>query len=44
MSLTLAEVARLIDGRLVGNGELAISGAATLSTARPGEITRADNP
>ncbi|HUE73985.1 MAG TPA: UDP-3-O-(3-hydroxymyristoyl)glucosamine N-acyltransferase [Pirellulaceae bacterium] len=44
MSLTLAQIAQLIEGQLVGDGELSISGAATLSTARPGEITLCDNP
>ncbi len=43
MSLTLAQIAKLVDGQLVGSGELPISGAATLSTVRPGEITLCDN-
>ena len=43
MSLTLAQIARLVDGQLLGDGQLPISGAATLSTARPGEITFCDN-
>src|SRR5438876_11252994 len=44
MSLVLAEIARLIDGQLCGDGTLSISGAATLPVARPGEITLADHP
>ena len=44
MSLTLSEIARLIDGRLTGDGDLLIHGAATLAVARAGEITLADNP
>jgi UDP-3-O-[3-hydroxymyristoyl] glucosamine N-acyltransferase len=44
MSLTLAEIARLVDGQLTGDGELLIVGAATLPVARPGEITLADHP
>jgi UDP-3-O-[3-hydroxymyristoyl] glucosamine N-acyltransferase len=44
MSLSLAQIAELVDGRLVGDGSLQITGAATLATARPGEITLADNP
>ncbi len=43
MSLTLAQIARLVDGQLLGDGQLPICGAATLSTARPGEITLCDN-
>src|SRR5437868_8631388 len=44
MSLALAEIARLVDGQLTGDGELQITGAATLPVARPGEITLADHP
>ena len=44
MSLTLAEIARLVDGQLVGDDNLIITGAATLPVARPGEITLADHP
>jgi UDP-3-O-[3-hydroxymyristoyl] glucosamine N-acyltransferase len=43
MSLPLSEIARLVDGNLTGS-DLAISGAATLPVARPGEITLADHP
>ncbi|MEX2172761.1 MAG: UDP-3-O-(3-hydroxymyristoyl)glucosamine N-acyltransferase [Pirellulaceae bacterium] len=44
MALTLTEIARLVDGRLVGSGDLCIAGAATMACARPGEITLADHP
>ncbi len=44
MGLPLAEIARLIDGNLSSQGDLDISGAATLPVARPGEITLADSP
>lgn len=44
MSLTLAEIARLVEGQLVGDDDLVITGAATLPVARPGEITLADHP
>ena len=42
MFVTLRELAELVGGRLVGDGELLISGAATIRDARPGEITLAD--
>jgi UDP-3-O-[3-hydroxymyristoyl] glucosamine N-acyltransferase len=44
MSLALSEIAHLVDGRLSGNGDLVIDGAATLAVAGPGEITLADSP
>ena len=44
MSLTLQEIAHLVDGRLSGDGDLKIHGAATLAVATQGEITLADNP
>lgn len=44
MSLSLAEIARLVEGQLTGDDELQIHGAATLAVARPGEITLADHP
>ena len=43
MNLTLSAIAELVQGELHGDGQLAMTGAATLSTARPGEITLADN-
>jgi len=44
MQATLAELAALVHGRLVGNGDLLIRGAAPLRDARPGEITLIDKP
>lgn len=44
MSLTLSEIARLVDGRLTGDGDLTIHGAATIAVATAGQITLADNP
>jgi UDP-3-O-[3-hydroxymyristoyl] glucosamine N-acyltransferase len=44
MSLALSEIARMVEGRLTGDGDLKISGAATLRVARAGEITLADHP
>jgi UDP-3-O-[3-hydroxymyristoyl] glucosamine N-acyltransferase len=43
MASSLAELAQLVGGRLVGDGDLAITGAATLETAVPGEITLIDS-
>lgn len=43
MARTLAELARLVRGTLVGDGDLEITGAATLTEAAPGEITLLDN-
>ncbi len=42
MQATLAELAALVDGQLVGNGDLVIRGAAPLADAGPGEITLID--
>ncbi|HTM56529.1 MAG TPA: UDP-3-O-(3-hydroxymyristoyl)glucosamine N-acyltransferase [Pirellulales bacterium] len=42
MPTTLAALAQLVDGEVVGDGALAIRGAATLLDAQPGEITLAD--
>ena len=44
MSLRLGEIARLVEGKLTGNADLVIEGAATLPVARPGDITLADHP
>lgn len=44
MGLPLHEIACLVDGRLCGATDLEITGAATIATARPGEITLADSP
>lgn len=43
MNLTLSAIADLVQGALHGDGQLAVTGAATLVTAKPGEITLADN-
>ena len=42
MSIRLAELAELVEGSLNGDGQLPISGAASLSDAGPGHITFAD--
>ena len=42
MQATLAELAGLVHGRLIGNGDLLIRGAAPLRDAGPGEITLVD--
>lgn len=43
MNLTLSDIAALVQGQLNGDGSLVMTGAATLATAKPGEITLADN-
>lgn len=43
MAATLAELAQLVGGTLLGPGELEIEGAATLSTAGPHDITFVDS-
>jgi len=43
MSLSLAEIARLVHGQLYGDGDIQLTGAATIACAREGEITLADN-
>jgi len=42
MQATLAELAALVDGYLIGDGGLVICGAATLRDAGPGQITLVD--
>jgi UDP-3-O-[3-hydroxymyristoyl] glucosamine N-acyltransferase len=42
MQATLAQLAALVDGSLLGDGRLVIHGAATLRDAGPGEITLVD--
>lgn len=44
MIITLREIADLIGGRLTGDGNLEITGAATIRDASPGQITLADKP
>lgn len=43
MSTTLADLAKLVNGRLVGEPTTAITGAATLDVVEPGQITLADH-
>lgn len=43
-STTLADLADLVGGCLVGDGSLPITGAETIDLARQGEITLADHP
>jgi UDP-3-O-[3-hydroxymyristoyl] glucosamine N-acyltransferase len=42
MQATLAELAALVDGRVLGDGDLLIDGAAPLCHALPGQITLLD--
>ena len=42
MQATLAELATLVNGNLIGDGDLVIGGAAPLRDAAPGEITLID--
>lgn len=42
MQATLAELAALVDGQLIGDGDLPIRGAAIIRDAEPGEITLID--
>lgn len=42
MQATLAELAALVDGQLLGDGRLTIRGAATLRDVEPGQITLVD--
>jgi UDP-3-O-[3-hydroxymyristoyl] glucosamine N-acyltransferase len=42
MAATLGELARLVEGRLVGDGSVEVLGAATLLDAGPGDITFVD--
>jgi len=42
MPATLKEIAKLVDGLLLGQDDLVIHGAATLRDAQPGEITLVD--
>ena len=44
MSTTLADLAKLVNGRLCGEPTLEIQGAGTLTAATPGQITLADSP
>jgi UDP-3-O-[3-hydroxymyristoyl] glucosamine N-acyltransferase len=42
MRATLAQLAALVDGQLLGRGDLVIEGAAPLGDAQPGQITLVD--
>ncbi len=42
MQATLAELAALVNGELIGDGSLVVEGAAPLGEAKPGEITLID--
>ena len=42
MQATLAELAALVGGQIVGDGDLVIRGAASLRDAQPGQITLVD--
>lgn len=44
MNITLSELARLVDGICVGEGDLVIMGAAPIHNAQEGEITFVDAP
>ena len=43
MTITLCQLAQLVEGQLLGDGDLAITGASIIRDAQPGEITLADN-
>lgn len=42
MQATLAELAALVDGHIIGDGQLLIQGAGTVRDAEPGQITLVD--
>jgi UDP-3-O-[3-hydroxymyristoyl] glucosamine N-acyltransferase len=44
MPITLAEVARLVGGEVVGDGSTVVSGIAGIVEARPGQLTFLSNP
>lgn len=44
MACTIGELAALVGGTLQGDADTPITGAAALSTARPGDITFVDSP
>lgn len=44
MTLTIAELARALDARLWGDGEMIVTGAAEAGQAGPGQIALATNP
>lgn len=44
MTTSLEALAQLVDGTVIGNASLEIAGAATLTAAKPGEISFLDDP
>jgi UDP-3-O-[3-hydroxymyristoyl] glucosamine N-acyltransferase len=42
--VTIAEIARIVSGKVVGDPQLCVSGAAPIRDAGPGDITLADDP
>lgn len=44
MQATLSELAALVGGQLIGDGDLLVRGASPLDQAQPGEITLVDRP
>ncbi len=44
MQRTLAEIAKIVDGRVIGNGQLVIRGISGIKEARDGELTFLANP
>ncbi|REJ68518.1 MAG: UDP-3-O-(3-hydroxymyristoyl)glucosamine N-acyltransferase [Planctomycetota bacterium] len=44
MTTRLAQIAELVDGKLVGDGTLSIAGAATLTAAQPGDVSFLEDP
>ena len=44
MPTTLADLARLVEGRVIGDGSRRIAGANTLTAAGPDDITLLDSP
>ena len=44
MQKTVAEIARVLEGEVVGDGETRITGVAGIAEARPGDITFLDSP
>jgi len=43
MRFTISEIARLLDGEIVGDADTAVTGFAPANTAKPGDLTFAEN-
>lgn len=43
-SLSLDEIAQLVNGKLTGDGSVQVTGAGTIRDCQPGDITLADDP